>query len=39
MVGTKKAIAISAKNNRVEKRYSNLERYLRQTIDRNTSLV
>jgi len=39
MVGTKKAIAISVKNNRVEKRYSSLERYLRQTIDSNTGLV
>jgi len=29
MVGTKKAIAISVKNNRVEKRYSSLERYLK----------
>jgi exodeoxyribonuclease V alpha subunit len=30
MVGTKKAIAISVRNDRVEKRYSNLERYLLQ---------
>jgi exodeoxyribonuclease V alpha subunit len=30
MVGTKKAIAISVRNDRVEKRYSNLEMYLLQ---------
>jgi exodeoxyribonuclease V alpha subunit len=30
MVGTKKAIAISVRNDRVEKRYSNLQKYLLQ---------